>query len=272
LSIRGLLIILLLGSCIAEARNLPQWQSLTFQQQARWVSAEAIITVDVAADNPANWALVTDSTVASNREHVRIELVASNGRSLERSRYSAGRQKRLKQYQYHADEVVRQRRSQPDSGGVEAEAGSWPVSGRQTLPYPSGVAENGVINAYSLLFLAADALPAKSGTVVYFVHTDRNFYRVESQAAASEEVEVEFLRNPGDIRVSGARQATAVTITATADESNSDKPDFEFFGLRGEVTILYDDETGIPLQLRGIAPRLGAISLNLTATTLRSKP
>jgi hypothetical protein len=269
LSIRGLLVILLLGSTIAQARNLPQWQSLTFQQQALWVSAEAIITIDIAGDNPANWTLVADSAVASNREHVRIELNASSGRSLERSRYSAGRQKRLKQYQYQPEEVVRERRSQPDSGGTETD--SWPVSGRQTLPYPAAVAESGVINAYSLLFLAADALQAKSGSVVYFVHTDLNFYRVESRAAASEEVEVEFLRNPGAIPLSGTRQATAVTITATADASNRDKPDFDLFGLRGEVTILYDDETGIPLQLRGRAPRLGATSLNLTATTLRSK-
>lgn len=269
MSARALLLIFLLGSTMTQARNLPQWQSLTFQQQALWVAAETVITLDSVPNNPAHWRLVADSAVASNREHVLIELEARSGRSLQRSRFSAGRQKRLKQYHYQPNEVMRERSSPPDGG--DGDMDNWPVSGRQTLPYPTATAEGGVINAYSLLLLAADALQAKSGAVVHIVHTDLNFYRVESSKAAREEVEVEFLRNPGAIAVSGKRQATAVTITATADESNGDKADFGLFGLRGEVTILYDNETGIPLQLRGLAPRLGATSLNLTATTMRDE-
>jgi hypothetical protein len=264
----GLTIIFLLAAVAAQARDLPGWQSLEYQQKALWFTAQSVITLEASNQDPATWLLVTNSAIARNRELVQIELDASSGRTIKRRRFSEGKEKRLKQYDYQATKVMRERRSQPNK--LDSNADSWPVTGRQQLPIPAPAADSIVVNAYTLLLLAADALAAESGSVQHYVHTDFNFYQVTSTVAAREQIQVDFVSEPGTIPMKGLRWATAVSIRAQADGGNSDKPDFDFFGLEGEVTILYDDETGIPLLLRGLAPRLGATSLKLTAVTMRN--
>ena len=266
--IRVLLTALLLTCNSVQARDLPNWQSLTFHQTTLWVSAKSVITLQPCPEQTNVWRLTTDSTVASNHEYVEIDLDASSGLSLQRSRFSEGRQSRLKQYKYGARDVLRERHSQPDNATTAPE--TWPVTGRNQLPYPAA-AGAGVINSYSLLLLAADALDKESAPVTHYVHTDFNFYRVESQAAGSQEIQVAFVRNPGGDSVAGMRTARVVTIRAVADKDNTDKADFDIFGLQGEVSIFYDAKTGIPLQLRGRAPRLGHTTINLTEVTMRDK-
>ena len=266
--IRALLTALLLTGGSVQARDLPNWQSLTFQQKTLWASAESVITLQPCPAQTSVWQLVTDSSVAGNHEYVEIDLDANSGRSLRRSRFSEGRQSRLKQYDYRAAQVLRERRSQPEVANTDA--GSWPVTGRSQIPYPPDT-DAGVINSYSLLLLAADALHNESATVTHYVHTDFNFYRVESSAAGSQEIPVAFVRNPGGASVQGVRTARVVTMRAFADSGNTDKADFDMFGLQGEIGIFYDAETGIPLQLRGKAPRLGRTTFKLTEVTMRGK-
>jgi hypothetical protein len=119
---------LLLTAGTVQARDLPNWQALAFQQQALWVSASSEITLQPCAGQTTVWQLVTNNSVASNREYVEIDLDSDSGRSLRRSRFSEGRQSRLKQYDYQAKQVLRERRSKPE--GADTEADSWPVTGR----------------------------------------------------------------------------------------------------------------------------------------------
>jgi hypothetical protein len=51
-----------------------------------------------------------------------------------------------------------------------------------------------------------------------------------------------------------------------------DKPDFSLLGLSGEINIAFDSLSGIPLQLRGKAPRIGTTEINLVAATGRHPP
>ena len=48
-----------------------------------------------------------------------------------------------------------------------------------------------------------------------------------------------------------------------------DDPDFALLGLSGEIVIAYDRATGIPVQVRGQAPRIGAAELTLRDLELR---
>ena len=50
-----------------------------------------------------------------------------------------------------------------------------------------------------------------------------------------------------------------------------DKPDFSLLGLQDEITLLYEEGTGLLVQVRGIAPRLGYTTLQLRQVTLRDR-
>ena len=47
------------------------------------------------------------------------------------------------------------------------------------------------------------------------------------------------------------------------------KNDFRLLGLNGEIILFFDRVTGLPLQIRGQAPRIGATEINLKSVTLR---
>ena len=59
-----------------------------------------------------------------------------------------------------------------------------------------------------------------------------------------------------------------VTVEAVPMEPLEDKPDFSLLGLSGVITIAFD-HSGLPVQLRGRAPRLGQAEVNLQSATLR---
>ena len=50
------------------------------------------------------------------------------------------------------------------------------------------------------------------------------------------------------------------------------KDDFSLLGLQGEIILLFDRNSGLPLQIRGEAPRIGSTEINLKSATLRAAP
>jgi len=69
--------------------------------------------------------------------------------------------------------------------------------------------------------------------------------------------------------VSGSRNTTGVALKVEPLGKLAEKPDFSLLGLEGDITLLFDRATGLPLQLRGNAPRIGRAEINLKAATLR---
>jgi hypothetical protein len=49
----------------------------------------------------------------------------------------------------------------------------------------------------------------------------------------------------------------------------ADKPDFMLLGLSDDISILYDSNNHLPLQLRGRAPKIGRTHIDLKAAVLR---
>ena len=48
-----------------------------------------------------------------------------------------------------------------------------------------------------------------------------------------------------------------------------DKPDFSLLGLQGEIILFFDKDSGVLLQVRGTAPRIGETEVNLKTVTMR---
>jgi hypothetical protein len=263
-----ILLALSLVALTARSRELPSWQQLEFEQKALWVSARSKLSVAAVADGGSApvWRLHADSSVASNVESVTIEFDADSGRAIYRSRFSQGKNRRYKEYQYQKDTVTRLRR-EPPKGVATGAPGGWPVTSKRELGLPALPEGSVVSNPYLLLLIAGDALAHPDTVARFVVHTDFNFYEVTARMTGTEEIEV---KTPaGTLPAAGSHLAEVVHLQIRPLGPLADKPDFSLLGLSGDISILYDSGNQLPLQLRGRAPRLGRTRIDLKAAVLR---
>jgi hypothetical protein len=258
-------LLLSLAAFSAQARELPVWQQLEFEQQAFWVIARSKLSVAAVAreGSAQTWRLHAESSVASNLENVAIEFDADSGRTIHRSRFSQGKNRRYKEYQYHKDAVTRLRREPAEADSTTAPS-DWPVTSKRELSLPAGSV---VSSPWLLLLLAQDVLAQPDTEARFTVHTDFNFYEVTARLTGTEELEVEA--PTGTLPAAGTHLANVVGLQIRPLTPLADKPDFTLLGLSGDISILYDSSNQLPLQLRGRAPQIGQTRINLKAAVLQ---
>jgi hypothetical protein len=100
------------------------------------------------------------------------------------------------------------------------------------------------------------------------VHTDLNFYRVRLTSGNGIPIDADY-DVTGQGRVSGRRETLAVALQVTPEGTLAEDPDFSLLGLQGEIILFFDRSSGLPLQIRGIAPRIGTTGINLKSVTMR---
>ena len=252
--------------CDRTAPPLPSWQALEYEQHAFMVTARSRLALHADAADPAIWRLQANSSVASNSEDVGLTLAAADGRAQRRERYSQGKDKRYKTYDYLPTMVVRKRFDPPADTSLPPT--DWPLSSRKDIPYPPLPDGAVVTDAYALLELAGRFLDSEASDATVAVNTEFNFYLVKLSRGNSPAIKVKYQLSASGQTVSGSRETRAVKL-AISPLVEPDKPDFSLLGMHGEITILFDREQTLPLQLRGTAPRLGSAEINLTAVTLR---
>ncbi len=226
----------------ALAAELPSWQSLVYEQKSFWITATSIITL-AHCDGSELWCLEASNSVADNQETVRV-ITDDSGRASERQRYSKGSQRRRKRWQFGADAVLRER--------LEPRGDTWQATSRRELPYPAGAPL--VTDAHLLLALATPDISQE-----FTVLTDLNFYRVTLVPAGEDLVAAD----PSLGLASPQREVRLTILRAEPLLVLENKQDFGLLGLTGDIVIAWDRESGLPLQLRGEAPRLGNVVVNL---------
>ncbi|MEE4191219.1 MAG: hypothetical protein V2I66_06555 [Halieaceae bacterium] len=235
-----------------DLRPLPDWRVLVFEEKAFWATARSELLLDACAGPGDAWCLEATSSVASNRE--RIELSARpDGHLLERRRFSEGSNRRRKRWAYGLTGITRER-LEPDASG------EYRLTSRRKIGYPDG--ERQVTDPLLLLALLSPASAPQS----FVVNTDLNLYRVTATPAGEDLVEV----SPGLGGIdSRHRDTDLLRIEAELIDPAQDQPDFTLLGLSGELLVAFDRATGLPLQVRGRAPRLGYVALTLKSAELR---
>ena len=246
---------------------LPAWQALEFEQQAFWATARSRIEITPLPGDEPHWQLSSDSSVTNNSEQVHLTFCSEDGRLLQRTRLSQGKDRRYKSFDYLPDHIERVRRV-PGNNADQAPR-EWPVSSQQQIPYPELAADQVITNAYLLLLLADRFQAGTDESTQAIIHTDFNFYQVTMTHSAGTALEVDYQVNGGQ-QVTGLRDTHGVTLEVNPLGTLAEKPDFSLLGLHGRITLLYETETGVLVQLRGTAPRLGPAEINLKSVTLRT--
>lgn len=245
---------------------------MSFEGHSLWVTARA--TVSIAARNDVQLGAVrvlqVEESIAENRARETQLMTPGSGYLLQRSRLTSGKNTRLKEYRYAAEKLVRIRR-EPDSSRDSPPA-RWPISSRRDIAYPA-FEEGAVLTSMPALLLVAGSVvetPGHAATV--YVHGDLNFYRVRLSVLGEELVEVDYSLAGGLQRRKGERTAIVVGLQVDPVGTQGGDPEFSLLGLSGQVSILLDEESRLPLQVRGMAPQIGEASINLVAADIRTPP
>ena len=250
---------------------LPDWQVLEFEEKAYWATATSRLEITPVEDDPALWQLDVTNSVVNNSEQITERFDAATGRALARTRVSRGKGQRLKSYQYEADYIVRERRNPPADFGTPPE--KWPVGSSTHMPYPAvpDQPEKLLVTSPYVLVLLAQRLQAQGEgkSLDVLVNTDVNFYRVRLKSGNGIPVDAHYTMT-GTGPVQGKRETMAVALQVTPVHTPEAENDFSLFGLQGDIILLFDRATGLPLQVRGTAPRIGATDINLKSATPRA--
>jgi hypothetical protein len=246
---------------------LPDWQVLEFEEKAFWATARSRLEILPAADDKQYWELNVLSSVVDNSEQIMVRFDPATGQVLTRSRLSRGKDQRLKSYQYATDSILRERRNPgPDSSVPPQE---WPLAYSGKVSYPAKTDATIITESYMLVFLA-QRLQAMGldKTMEVLVHTDLNFYRVRLTSGNGIPIDADY-DVTGQGRSSGPRETFAVALQVAPNGTLAEDPDFSLLGLQGDIILFFDRSSGLPLQIRGIAPRIGATAINLRSVTMR---
>jgi hypothetical protein len=249
----------------AEQPPLPEWQAVEYEQKAFWATARSRLEVDTLSGEDGVWRLRASSSVVSNSEEVVLDLQPEDGMALRRYRLSKGKDQRVKRYEYGPEHILRERRNPGAEPGQDPS--QWPVSNRREIPYPVPRDEEVVTDAYALMLLAARLQASDAEEAEVVVQTDLNFYRVRMTGGNGIPINVDY--KDGDEVVKGRRETRAVALQVTPVGTPEEKPDFSFLGLEDEIILFFDRDSGLPLQVRGVAPRIGDTEINLKAVTWR---
>jgi hypothetical protein len=253
-----------------EAPRLPLWQAVEFEQKAFWATARSRIEVSPIPDDAGFWELYVQSSVVNNSEQIRVNFEPETGRAVSRSHFTQGKQRRVKSYEYEADFIIRERRNSVADSDIAYQ--DWPATSRKTLVYPASASDISVTTPYMLLVLAQQLqAQGPGGSMDVIVHTDLNFYSVHLTCGNGIPVTVDY-EITGEGSAAGARETLAVAIHARPAIPLTEKDDFRLLGLNGEIILFFDRASGLPLQIRGQAPRIGATKINLKSVTMRESP
>ena len=252
--------------------SLPSWSEVSFERHSIWATARSKLSVAVRNDDQlgAVWLLQVEESIAGNRAQETQLMTPGSGRLLRRSRLSSGKNARLKEYRYAAEQLVRIRR-EPDSSR-DLPSAQWPVSSRRDIAYPA--LEQGAIltSMPALLLVAGSVVDAPGQTATVYVHGDVNFYRVRLSVVGEEQIGVDYSLVGRMQQMKGERTAIVVGLQVDTAGTPRGDPEFSLLGLGGRVSVLLDEQSRLPLQVRGEAPRIGQTYINLIAADIGPPP
>lgn len=268
-----------------QAMEMPGWQQLVFEQKSFWATARGVLTLSeftdargardvgspdapAADETPRYLSLEVNNYVASNSEQITLTLDAQSGATQFRWRLSRGRDSRVKIHEYLDTGIARERR-EPPSSDPGASPADWPPTHEMEVALPPEAKGKHIVATHALLVLLPTLIANPGSAEDYIVHTDLNFFRLEASLSDKTVVIDNALTLNGE-RSEEERHSRVLTLRMTPLPGNPEEPDIMLMGMSGKIHVFIDSDTGLPLRLRGDAPRIGRAELNLIEASTRS--
>ncbi|WP_461481237.1 hypothetical protein [Porticoccus sp.] len=267
----------------------PPWTELAYAKNYLWLKASTSLSLSpVTAESVADkwlspegvkpvfpegdtlWQLVVQSQLGNGGEQVSIWMDPDTLQVYQRSRLSEGKQRRMKQYRLLEQGIYRVRREPLDAErGLSPDL--WSKSSAMQRPFPPALtAVQPLLSPYALLVAVSTGPLRKPGdSWTQYLYTDVDYLRVEMVVTGVAEVAVDYRLLSGNTTREVKGPVAALVVSLQVRPVGAAPEDaFELMGLTGPVSILLDPVTGLPLQIRGSAPRMGETAIDLVRAAI----
>lgn len=193
------------------------------------------------------------------------------GAAFQRIRTRAGSKPNEKKYRFTDAGVYRLRKKPGDAAAVKLGPAAWTEQKESFYPFtPLAAGCTNVTDAAVLLyFISAGATAGPNQTLCVFSKSD--LFNVRLRAHGAEVVSVDYVETAAGVSSPRRGEVQALRYQIDVETGLSSNPDarFQFLGLEGDIQILVDAETRVPIQVRGAISGVGQVALNLLALTRR---
>ena len=202
----------------------------------------------------------------------RVWFLSDDGTALQRIRHKPGKGASDKRLRYGPDGVYRRRAEPNNKREAELGADNWTKVRNAFFGYGKGGADCARISDPLVLFYAVSAVGMSQGHELDLcVFNKKELYLVELKSTDTERVEVDVTEKRGQSSKRVKRRVDALRIRlkpSLRDPGLKEPTGFEFMGLTGDLEILLDPQTGVPVGVRGELPVVGKTNFKLTEVTL----
>lgn len=268
----------------------PHWSALEFSASKLLMSADASITARLLPQAQVAAKLASPpvgTPVPAGPEVLEMVYRASgmgrdsvtalyndplSGATLQRTQLDGGHRQRQRTYRFTDVGAYHFTRwpATTEEQGLDPE--SWTRREQGLRRYPPGAVGQPVAEPTALLWLAAAAPLASPGERVEILTFSRrgvNRVVIEVTGRRATRVDYEEVAPDGKQRRRGRVDALHLRIRGAPLDPATADDDFELLGLRGDLDLLLDPDTGVPLELRGRVKVVGQLSVRLRRAVLR---
>jgi hypothetical protein len=221
------------------------------------------------------WLMTAIIEVRDYQKNYRTDVwfVPRDASALQRRRDKVGKGANRKTFRYLLHGVQRVRLEPDGEQEADLPPEQWPVVKEHFYPYGPAKAGCSVLSDPALLlFIAsADVLTDEGERLDVCVFNKQTLYRARLSAGALRSLKVDYAEIGPDFRNDINRDITARKIRLEARPSGAGelKPDpFEFFEMPGDIDILLDEFSRIPVEVVGNVSGLGRVVFTLSEVTL----
>ncbi len=202
-----------------------------------------------------------------------VWFLPDEGTALQRVRHKPGKGASDKRLRYGPDGVYRRRAEPKNKREAELGADDWTKVWNAFYGYGKGRTGCGRISDPLVLFYVVSTVGMSEGyEFAVCVFNKKELYRVVLQGAGTERLEVDFTEKRGGRSINRVKRrldALKIRLRPRLQDPGPKEPEaFEFMGLTGDLQILLDPQTGIPVGVKGELPVVGKTQFKLTEVTL----
>ena len=261
-----------------------KWSQMTFSASVLFFTVQATIDLQRTSNSDAQQALIKPASgdgVSPNHDDVYVlkSHTAKFGRDstmkfwfvsdltpLQRMDIDTGRKNIVRTYRYLSDGAFR-RDLFPTKGEKGQPPSAWTQTSSHTYPYPSGLPPIKMTdNAVIFYAVSAADLNNKGDKVEFLTFDKEHINKVQLLCEGFADIEADYVAqsNTGNKRIQGDVKALRISLRSQPINEKSDKKDFVFLGVKGDINIYLDPHSHIPLQVSGKADYIGHTDISLS--------
>lgn len=222
----------------------------------------------------AVYAVEIDVTIAGRRSSDLVLFEPNDAAALLRRKESFGKDPYDKIYRHGRSGVALRRRAPAIAAEQKLAAERWSQIERFHYPHPDGIARTcPVVSEPSALLYVVSALRLERGEEAELcVFTGKRLHRVLIQGGGLESLPgsyVEVAAGGRTVERSGPFQVRRLIVRPRPIEPGGSTEEFELLGLAGDVELLVERESRVPLLIAGRLSHLGPVEVRLDRVVLR---